>query len=120
MGIYLCEYYVIYIQLPGQLTAEESLFTYPDGMTFANYAFPNHDPPYLDEVVAAVTDTQILAACGGNKMCIYDAFETDDISIGLDTMETVDRIEEDDKLACKCYRIMHGHCPLFGEYFVQY
>ncbi len=91
--------------LPGQLTADESLFTYPDGMTVADYAFPDHVPPYLDEVLAAATP-EVLSACGANKMCIYDAVETNDIAIGLDTMETVNRIEADEKLAC--------------EYFVQY
>ena len=32
------------------MTADTSLFTYTDGMSTANYSFPDHMPVFLDEL----------------------------------------------------------------------
>ncbi len=105
------------------------MFTYPDGMSTDDYQFPDHNPRFLDEVVAIATP-DILLACGGNKMCIYDAVETGNIDVGLDTMEIIDVIEEDERIACECfvqillYSIVGRRCPcctvsvLYSEVYV--
>ena len=72
----------------GQLSSsEESLFTYRGGQTYLDYAHPNHVPSFVDEVVAAATP-DILEACGTNQECIFDATETGNINVGLQTMMT--------------------------------
>ena len=86
----------------GQLNASESLFTYPEGMTAADYAMPDHDPPYLDEVVAAAS-AAILLVCGDNVECIFDSMETGDTNIGLETMNMISTIDEDEKLTCTLF-----------------
>ena len=89
----------------GQLNASESLFTYPEGMTAADYAVLDHDPPYLDEVVAAASP-DILLVCGDNVECIFDSIETGNTDIGLETMNMISTIDEDEKLTCTLF--MHG------------
>ncbi len=86
----------------GQLDAAESLFTYPEGMTAADFAVLDHDPPFLDEVVAAAT-ADILQVCGANKECIFDSMETGDTNIGLETMDMISIIDEDEKLTCTLF-----------------
>ena len=70
----------------GQINDTTSLFTYPFGVTFENFSFPNHIPVFLDEVINQ-SDTNATAQCGGNSQCIFDAAQTGDISVGLNTMQ---------------------------------
>ncbi len=83
----------------GQLNASESLFTYPEDMTAADYAVLDHDPPYLDEVVAAAS-AAILLVCGDNVECTFDSMETGDTDIGLETMNMISTIDRDEELTC--------------------
>ena len=71
----------------GQITPEESLFTYPEGTSAEDYAHPDHVPEFLDEVISTAT-VEVLSACGDSVQCIYDASQTGDINIGLETMVT--------------------------------
>ena len=71
----------------GQITPEESLFKYPEGMSAEDFAHPEHIPEFLDEVVSTAS-IEVLTACGDSVQCIYDASQTGDISIGLETMVT--------------------------------
>ncbi len=91
---------ILLFVLAGQLDASESLFTYPEGLTAADFAVLDHDPPYLDEVVA-MASAEVLQACGDNVECIFDTMETGDINIGLETMTMISIIDEDERLACK-------------------
>ena len=84
----------------GQLLEGESLFTYPEGRTYLDYAHPDHVPVSPDEVVAIATP-EVLAACGTNKECIFDAVETGDISVGLETMGTIETNLADEAEACE-------------------
>lgn len=42
-------------------------------------------PDFVDEVVAEASQ-EVLDACGSDTRCIYDALQTGDLEIGLDTM----------------------------------
>ena len=85
--------------ITGQVDASESLFTYPEGLTTEDFAVRDHDPPYLDEVVATAS-AEVLQMCGDNVECIFDSIETGDINIGLETVTMISIIDEDEKLAC--------------------
>ena len=78
----------------------ESLFTYPDGQTYLNYSHPDHIPVFPDEAIDKATD-EVLAACGTNKECIFDAVETGDISVGVETMATIVVNLDDEAQACE-------------------
>ncbi|XP_064385443.1 uncharacterized protein LOC135334236 isoform X4 [Halichondria panicea] len=68
-----------------QIRPDDSVFTYPEGNTALDFAFPDHIPQFLDEVVATAS-VNVLTACGDSVQCIFDASQTGDISIGLETM----------------------------------
>ncbi len=61
------------------------MFTYPEGITALDFAFPDHIPEFLDEVVNTAS-VEVLTACGDSVQCIFDASQTGDITIGLETM----------------------------------
>ena len=71
--------------ITGQIRPDESVFTYPEGNTALDFAFPDHIPQFLDEVVATAS-VNVLTACGDSVQCIFDASQTGNISIGLETM----------------------------------
>ena len=63
-----------------------------------NFSHPDHIPAFLDEVVANASP-EVLAACGNNTECIFDASQTGDISIGLETMAIDDNSKKDQAIA---------------------
>ena len=72
----------------GQITAEESLFTYPTGMSYSDYFFPDHAAPLLSVVVANAPD-DIRNMCSGNEQCIFDAIQTNNPEIGTGTLNNI-------------------------------
>ncbi|XP_064385364.1 uncharacterized protein LOC135334155 isoform X9 [Halichondria panicea] len=100
------------VGLSWQLDASESLFTYPEGLTAADFAVLDHDPPYLDEVVASAS-AEVLQACGNNVECIFDSMETGDINIGLETMAMISIIDEDERLASNFPPMINGPDTLY-------
>ena len=103
-----CIYYYVHLcvngsttsLIAGQLLEGESLFTYPEGRTYLDYAHPDHIPVFPDEAIARATP-EVLAACGTNVECIFDAVETGDISVGVETMTTIGANLDDEAQACK-------------------
>ncbi len=83
----------------GKVGASESLFTC---LTGADFTVLDHNPPFLDEVVANAS-SEVLEMCGDNVECIFDSIETGDINIGLETMTIISKIDEDEKLACTLF-----------------
>lgn len=81
----------------GLISPSESLFTYPEGLSSSNFSFPDHIPLFVDEVVANAT-AEVLAACGTNIRCIFDASLTT-LEIGIATMETDETNQEDQRIS---------------------
>ena len=81
---------------------EESLFTYPDGLSATNFSHPEHIPNFLDEVVSSATD-EIRSACNDNPQCIFDATETGDLAVGMATLQTSTSNIISFAQACKWY-----------------
>ena len=71
----------------GQISEEESLFTYPPGMTTDDYSYPDHSPVFLDELLPNA-DPEIVEFCDGDPQCVYDYTETNDSSIANSTKMT--------------------------------
>lgn len=84
----------------GQITDDTSLFTYPDGLSVANFSDPTHLPRFLDEVVNDAP-ADVISFCNNDAQCIFDAMETGNMEIGLETLQTnMDNIN-DQIVICK-------------------
>ena len=92
----MCVILCLNSHLLGLIDPGDSLFTYPTGLTAANYSFPNHMPDFVDEVTARAS-SDVQEQCGGNTRCIFDATQTGNLEIGINTMVT-DEINEEDQM----------------------
>ena len=72
--------------LPGATTANNSLFTYPEGKNHASYFDAAYLPKFLDQEDLvfnnATLGQQALHVCENNKQCLFDIHTTGKISIG--------------------------------------
>ena len=91
----------VYTLLSGQITPEESLFTYPVGTDAASFAHPEHVPVFLSDVIASASQ-EILDTCGNDVNCIFDYAETDNPEVGLSTMMIAVTNEMEALQACEC------------------
>ena len=66
------------------MTADTSLFTYTDGMSTANYSFPDHMPVFLDEL-SNETIASAKIVCGNDSQCIYDFSQTGNEELAMAT-----------------------------------
>lgn len=82
-------------------------------MSATDFSFPDHIPLSLDEVVAGATQ-EVQDACQGNVKCIFDATQTGNMDIGLNTMQTEEVFMEDQMIACK-HNSRWIHSPLLKE-----
>ena len=96
--------YIIIINIAGQIDPEASLFTYSPGLSALNYSFPNHEPAFLDEVVAGASQ-EVLDACGDNVLCIFDASQTGNTEIGMQTTTIEETNVANEETASKCMEI---------------
>ena len=85
----------------GEISAQDSFFTYPEGMSAADYSFPNHEPIFADEAADSVPQ-DVLDACGDNQECIFDAIQTGNLEIGMETLTTNNGNIDDQNQASKC------------------
>ena len=58
-------------------------------MTAEDFSFPNHVPGFLDEVLAGASP-EVVDVCGSDSMCIFDATQTGDLAIGIETMTLIE------------------------------
>ena len=75
-----------YLSIPGATTANNSLFTYPEGKSHQSYFGVNYTPNFLDEGEPVFTNAtlgqQARAVCGDNKQCLFDIQATGNVNIG--------------------------------------
>ncbi len=90
---------LLHTQTTGQITQEESFFTYSEDLSSTNFSVPDHEPVFLDELGEIPQD--VVYACGDNVECRYDATQTGNLDIGLDTLTTNEANIEDQNVASK-------------------
>ena len=103
-----------------QISENESLFYYPNNTGPKDFAFPRHEPPFIDELdVSAITDPALREACGNDRVCLYDGIQTGDVEVAAQTRATesdyVQQMEELGKgVVSNCLRIkvLHAGAPL--------
>ena len=72
----------------GQITEDESIFTYAPGDSVATFSDPDHIPPFLDEIASNLEGNSTLTEiCGNNAQCLFDIEQTGDINVGIDTIQ---------------------------------
>ena len=77
----------MFLCFAGQISDSQSLFTYPDGQTVANFSFPAHMPVFLDELDNG-TLSSAREVCGTDPQCIYDFSQTGNEELAMATMAT--------------------------------
>ena len=82
------------------MNAEQSLFTYPDGLSADNFSHPDHTPEFLDEVLANA-DPRTHDLCKGNVQCIFDASQTGNEEVGRATLQFDNNARQNEMEASK-------------------
>ena len=99
LSLLVCTWYVY---TSGQITSEESIFTYEPGEDAANFSVPNHIPPFLDEVMLNLTGNLTLTnVCGNNVECLFDLDQTGDVEVGMAAIEIENETAIEMQEACK-------------------
>lgn len=89
-----CLMSLFFLHTPGQITDEESLFTYPPGLSVSNFSNQSHIPPFADEIEV---DQAVADMCGDDPECVFDSTVTGNAEIGMSSL-TIDSNNTDDLL----------------------
>ena len=85
----------------GQITANESLFTYGPNESVDTFANASFVPMFVENIKWADNATKLAAeqACGDDAVCLFDAASTNDVSIGTNSKDVnVKLVKENEKL----------------------
>ncbi len=65
---------------------QDSIFTYPEGESWANYSFPDFEPTF--EVIFSNLSLEQAAEelCGDDLFCRFDIATTENTMVGLSTL----------------------------------
>ena len=89
--------------LSGQITQNESIFTYEMSEGVDIFSDPNHLPPFLDEILSNLVENSTLTdVCGTNAECLFGFAQTGEVDVGMVAIavenETATEIQETCKL----------------------
>ena len=88
--------------ISGQITEEESIFTYEAGKSVEAYSNADHIPPFLDELLAGLMNNSTLTAvCGDNVECLFDFDQTGDVEVGMAAIAVENETTTEMREACK-------------------
>ena len=82
-------------------------------MSASDFSFPDHTPLSVDEVVAGASQ-EVQDTCQGNVKCIFDATQTGNMDVGLNTMQMEEVFMEDQIIACEQNSIATGDKQILG------
>ena len=97
--------YIIF-SLKGQLLSnEESLFTYPNGQSFADFSNESHVPIFLSDIDTALRE-EGARICGGSDriQCIFDYSQTRNMELAIDTQSTMEENELGRRIESEFYQ----------------
>ena len=100
--VYYCTtaYFLLLLRL-GQITDEQSLFTYAPGENVSTFANASFEPMFVEDIVWAdnATRDEAFAACDDDVACLFDAASTNDVSIGTNSKDiNVQLVKENEEL----------------------
>ena len=85
----------------GQITGEESLFTYGPNENVSTFANASFRPMFVENINWTDNAIKLAAeqACGGDAVCLFDAASTNDVSIGTNSKDVnVQLVKENEQL----------------------
>ena len=86
----------------GQVTQDESIFTYESGENVDTFSIPDHIPPFLDEILSDLTGNSTLTdVCGNNVECLFDFSQTGDMEVGMAAIAVENETATESQEACK-------------------
>ena len=86
----------------GQVTQDESIFTYESGENVDTFSIPDHTPPFLDEILSDLTGNSTLTdVCGNNVECLFDFSQTGDMEVGMAAIAVENETATESQEACK-------------------
>ena len=88
--------------ISGQVTEVESIFTYESNESVAVFSNSDHTPPFLEEVLASLTENLTLTdVCGDNVECLFDFEQTGDAKVGIAALAVDNEAATEMQEACK-------------------
>ena len=88
--------------ISGQITEEESIFTYEAGKSVDTFSNPFHTPPFLDELLTSLmSNSNLTAVCGDNIECLFDFDQTGDVEVGIAALTVANEAATEMLEACK-------------------
>lgn len=89
----------------GQITDQESLFTYGPGENVSTFANATFEPMFVEEIKWSdnETEAQAKAQCKGDVACLFDAASTNDVSIGVASREISIKVEKENNQLSKMF-----------------
>ena len=86
----------------GQVTQSESIFTYETGQSVDTFSFPDHAPPFLDEILSNLMGNSTLTdVCGNNVECLFDFSQTGNMEVGMAAISVENETATESQEACK-------------------
>ena len=86
----------------GQISQNESIFTYEMGDDVDTFSVPNHVPPFLDEIRSDLMGNSTLTdVCGDNLECLFDFSQTGDVEVGMAAMAVENETAIEMQESCK-------------------
>ena len=87
----------------GQITDQESLFTYGPGESVSTFANKTFQPMFVEDIEWAdnKTEAQAKEKCKGDVVCLFDAASTNNVSIGLASQEINIKVEDENNKLSK-------------------
>ena len=95
----MCNCYFSLLYNLGQITDEESLFTYGQGQSVATFANASFQPMFSDQIQWAddATRDAAILACDGDVACLFDAASTNDVSLGTNSKDINVQLEKENE-----------------------
>ena len=89
----------------GQITDQESLFTYGPGENVSTFANATFEPMFVEDIKWADNETEAQAKeqCKGDVECLFDAASTNDVSIGVASREINIKVEKENNQLSKMF-----------------
>ena len=96
--------------LSGQITQNESIFTYEIDEGVDLFSDPNHLPPFLDEILSGLMGNLTLTdVCGNNAECLFDYAQTGEVDVGMAAIAVENETATEMQETCKL-KIYARHC----------
>ena len=103
--------------LAGQITQNESIFTYEMGEGVDIFSDPNHVPAFLDEILSDLMGNSTLTdVCGNNVECLFDFAQTGEVEVGMAAIAVENETATEMQETCKLKPCNYMYAVLFHAY----